>query len=342
MIDVNKYKLDDESYEEDSMIMSQSFKAKKTYEENLTNSNTLNDFKNTFKYDTKNINNKFPQNQNFEKEGNNTNLKKFNGNPKYLIDESSSKIYNENDTELNQTSHLKKQNLFLYQSNAQEDFIGSLPNQIEEKKLNKFNINNNFMDISNNNIDNNPFPDNFTKQNNLKFQNFKNFETDEKILELRNFNDNEENEFNNFNKNQNFHHVQIIDEDVENFKRKIDILAKNFKTDSLKDFMGIKRNLLLEQKNIIDSEKQKCDALVGAKTDQIEHLKDCLGKTKNFLSKEIEIKEKLSFLFCKYKINRKNNKMKADVFGEIKKYYIRKKINKKVNLFLKKLFFYFY
>ena len=76
-----------------------------------------------------------------------------------------------------------------------------------------------------------------------------------------------------------YHHVQIIDEDVENFKRRLDIMVKNFRTDSLNHFMSIKRNLLFEQKSIIESEKKKYDALLSSKSDIIEHLKDDLAKT---------------------------------------------------------------
>ena len=103
------------------------------------------------------------------------------------------------------------------------------------------------------------------------------------------------------NPTTNYHHVQIIDEDVENFRRRLDIMIKNFRTDTLKDFMTIKRNLLIEQKSVIESEKQKCDALLSSKGDLIEHLKDDLAKTQKMLNEQTIIKEKVTDVIFRQK-----------------------------------------
>jgi hypothetical protein len=129
-----------------------------------------------------------------------------------------------------------------------------------------------------------------------------------------------------------YHHMQIIDEDVENFKRRLDIMIKNFRTDTLKDFMGIKRHLLLEQKSIIDSERQKCEALLAAKTDQIEHLKENLSKAKMAINYENEIKEKMGVYLFKFKNSKYLTNLKTKVFiTGLKKYYLRQNKNNKVN-----------
>lgn len=70
------------------------------------------------------------------------------------------------------------------------------------------------------------------------------------------------------------HHPQMIDEDVETFTQKLDTLILTFRTGSLKEFMKIKRNVLTEQSNKIDSEKNRCSALLSAKQDELEKLKD--------------------------------------------------------------------
>lgn len=135
-------------------------------------------------------------------------------------------------------------------------------------------------------------------------------------------------------KMENYHHVQIIDEDVENFKRRLDITLKNFRTDTLKDFMSIKRHLLVEQKAVIDSEKQKCDAQIGAKTDQIEHLKESLAKTKNALTKESEVKERMASHLYKIKNGKYVTKLKSMAFVKcLKKFYLQKKKNKLVSIY---------
>jgi hypothetical protein len=133
------------------------------------------------------------------------------------------------------------------------------------------------------------------------------------------------------NSKEGYHHMQIIDEDVENFKRRLDIMVKNFRTDTLKDFMGIKRHLLLEQKSIIDSERQKCEALLAAKTDQIEHLKENLSKAKMAINYENEIKEKMGAYLLKIKNSKYLTHLKTKVFiTGLKRYYLRQKKNKKV------------
>ena len=125
--------------------------------------------------------------------------------------------------------------------------------------------------------------------------------------------------------------MQIIDEDVENFKRRLDIMIKNFRTDTLKDFLGIKRHLLIEQKSIIESERQKCEALLAAKTDQIEHLKENLSKAKIAINYENEIKERMGNYLLKLKNSKYLKNLKSKVFIEgLKKYYQRKKKNSKV------------
>ncbi len=112
---------------------------------------------------------------------------------------------------------------------------------------------------------------------------------------------------------------------MENFKRKLDILVTNFRTDTLKEFMGIKRNLLIEQRSVIESEKQKCDALVYAKVDEVEHLKDNLAKVKYGLNKQNEINDKMSSYILKMKQSLKEKLLKNDTFKKMKNYYLRKK-----------------
>jgi len=126
-----------------------------------------------------------------------------------------------------------------------------------------------------------------------------------------------------------YHHVQVIDEDVENFKRRLDIMVKNFRTDTLKDFMAIKRNLLIEQKTCIENEKQKCDALLSSKSDLIEHLKDDLAKTQKSLNSQIIIKEKLVEILFKKNHDKILNNLKSLAFhGVLLKYHNKKKVKK--------------
>ena len=344
MIDVNKYKLDSDSNDED-LNDSQTFKANKAKNkisiDNIYNNNYKRN--NLELIEKKNVKD---QNTNEDQEREGINKYPNNKAYKYLVDDSTSKIHNENDQELNNINfinNLSKKN-FLAQSTNEDNFaIYNDKNTLGKKENNDFN---NFNNNGNNIIKKNKIYDNISNDqylDDLNLQNSKqqnnnqifinkknNNEYADKTLDLHNLNNSKDNDEDFFNKKDNFHHVQIIDEDVENFKRKIDILVKNFKTDSMKDFMSIKRHLLIEQKNTIESEKQKCDSLVGAKTDQIEHLKENLNRTRNALNKEIEIKEKLSLHFYNYRANKKNQILKNGIFGAIKDHFIRKKNNKRV------------
>jgi len=338
MIDVNKYKLDDDSNDEESLNISKIFKTNKENKNNIDNVYNNNYKRNNLElieknnYNTQNLNEEQAKDRNIKY----TNNKTY----KYLVDDSTSKIHNENDLELNNKNYMNNVNQrnFLAQSTNEDNLV--FPNErntFGRSEINEININNknNFKrNIDKLHTSNDEFLENLEFQNNKQHINanknkIKN-DFEEKSLDLQNLNNSKNDDEDFLNRNANFHHVQIIDEDVENFKRKIDILLKNFKTDSLKDFMSIKRHLLIEQKNAIEAEKQKCDSVVGAKTDQIEHLKENLEKTRNALNKELEIKEKLSMHFYNYRNNKKNQNLKKNIFGAIKNHFIKKKNNKRV------------
>jgi hypothetical protein len=106
-------------------------------------------------------------------------------------------------------------------------------------------------------------------------------------------------------------------------------MVKNFRTDTLKDFMAIKRNLLIEQKTCIENEKQKCEALLSSKGDLIEHLKDDLAKTQKALNNQIIIKEKLVEILFKKNHDKILKKYKSLAFHNVlMKYHLKKKSKK--------------
>ena len=228
------------------------------------------------------------------------------------------------------------------------------------QKINNINNNKNLFNNQNQNIKTENSDINFENSEihpDIANTNFQNIQNTEKNLEeidltnpINNTNENENeneninlNDINNENYNDNdndnaYHHVQIIDEDVENFKRRLDIMVKNFRTDTLKDFMAIKRNLLIEQKTCIENEKQKCEALLSSKGDLIEHLKDDLAKAQKSLNNQIIIKEKLVEILFKKNHDKILKKQKSLAFhGVLMKYHNKKKIKKdKIKLCRKK------
>jgi hypothetical protein len=66
----------------------------------------------------------------------------------------------------------------------------------------------------------------------------------------------------------------VIDQDVEEFTLKLDSMIASFRNQSVKEFLGMKRAILHEQITTIEAEKKRCNALLSAKQDEIEHLKE--------------------------------------------------------------------
>ena len=243
------------------------------------------------------------------------------------------------------SSNIQQKNVNIISNSNQPKTINVSQPKIQIPELNKNSINSNKNKISNKPI----IQQNFNNNNvnvNVGNKNILNSEPKEEALnqiiqnntehnlEEINFsnendlNDNNDNELNDNNENA-YHHIQIIDEDVENFKRRLDIMVKNFRTDTLKDFMAIKRNLLIEQKACIENEKQKCDALLSSKGDLIEHLKDDLAKTQKSLNNQIIIKEKLVEILYKKNHDKILKRYKSLAFnGVLMKYHLKKKSKK--------------
>jgi centrosomal protein POC5 len=68
----------------------------------------------------------------------------------------------------------------------------------------------------------------------------------------------------------------MIDQDVEDFTIRLDSLVSTFRNESVKEFLAMKRAVLHDQLTTIDTEKKRCNALLCAKQDEIEHLKEKL------------------------------------------------------------------
>jgi len=75
------------------------------------------------------------------------------------------------------------------------------------------------------------------------------------------------------------HSLQMVDEDVTVFTNKLDSLITSFRTESLKEFIKMKRNILVEQAQRIDTARKNCDALLSSKQDELERVKDELTIT---------------------------------------------------------------
>ena len=261
-----------------------------------------------------------------------SNKKPLNQNSIFIKSEMTSKINNNNNilnmnninnnfkslnnVNMNNLSNKEAKTLYSIQDKNLNNInnINNNPMMNSEMNFTNLEINEDITDIAGQNVEENLIGNGIDEIKN----------TDKDLDQENNDNLNDNNDMDNA-----YHHVQVIDEDVENFKRRLDIMVKNFRTDTLKDFMAIKRNLLIEQKTCIENEKQKCDALLSSKSDLIEHLKDDLAKTQKSLNSQIIIKEKLVEILFKKNHDKILKNLKSLAFhGVFLKYHNKKKVKK--------------
>ena len=241
-------------------------------------------------------------------------IKKYKIEDESLDDQMDNYLYSQN----SYSSNNPQKNVNIISNNSQPKTINVSQPKIQISELNS-NIN-----AKNNTINKTKNFNNSEQKEEILEQNIQNIENNLEEINLTN-----ENDINNTDIDNAYHHVQIIDEDVENFKRRLDIMVKNFRTDTLKDFMAIKRNLLIEQKTCIENEKQKCEALLSSKGDLIEHLKDDLAKTQKALNNQIIIKEKLVEILFKKNHDKIIKRYKSLAFNSVlMKYHLKKKEKK--------------
>ncbi|CAG9329660.1 unnamed protein product [Blepharisma stoltei] len=91
-----------------------------------------------------------------------------------------------------------------------------------------------------------------------------------------------------------YHHPQIIDQDVENFTTRLDSMIGNFRNETIKEFLSVKRQILHEQITTIESERKRCNALMGSKQDELEHLKEQLAESQKLNNTYTNQKEALA------------------------------------------------
>ena len=330
---IQKYKIEDESLDDqtDNYIYSQN-----NYANSIITKNNNNISKTS---QNKTIKVSQPKIQ-ISDLGVSSNKKSLHQNSNFVKSENIQKINNTNSIPIiNNINNNFKLSANINMNNSHKNDPPIISSIKDKTNLNMNNINNNLMNNSEINFTNSLINEDIT---NIAGHNIEDNQLNNELGEIKNTdinlsqenNDNiNENENLNIDNNDNndnaYHHVQVIDEDVENFKRRLDIMVKNFRTDTLKDFMAIKRNLLIEQKTCIENEKQKCDALLSSKSDLIEHLKDDLAKTQKDLNNQIIIKEKLvEKLFVKNHDKILKNLKSLAFHGVLLKYHNKKKVKK--------------
>lgn len=117
-----------------------------------------------------------------------------------------------------------------------------------------------------------------------------------------------------------YHQLQVIDEDAEHFKAKLDNLINNFRSETLSEFMSIKRSLLEEQTDAIESETRKYSKLLENRTNELDRTKEALAKK----IKELERAEVITHVVADWsgvaRTKRRNVLLLSKCFNGFKNY----------------------
>lgn len=65
------------------------------------------------------------------------------------------------------------------------------------------------------------------------------------------------------------HNLHVLDEDIENFKIKIEDLVNKFKNDTINEFITMKRAVLKDQQDAIESETQKYTRILESRNNEV-------------------------------------------------------------------------
>lgn len=130
---------------------------------------------------------------------------------------------------------------------------------------------------------------------------------------------------------------QLIDQDVEDFTTKLDILVAQFRNESVREFLTMKRSILHEQITTIDGERKRCNAQLGLKQDELEHMKEELACTVSMKNAYDSQRWALAGLVGKGKVQGLGVKCKANAFGGWVKYHMECKQKAKMGKIVKLL-----
>ena len=123
----------------------------------------------------------------------------------------------------------------------------------------------------------------------------------------------------------------LIDEDVEQFQKRLDTMMINFRSETLGEFMRTKKQVLHEQANCIETEKRRSNAMLSVKQNEIETLKESLGN-KSKEADELRLRcEILAIWAGKSKTLTKLRVRQMKAFSALKTYLHWKKYKKMVS-----------
>jgi hypothetical protein len=110
--------------------------------------------------------------------------------------------------------------------------------------------------------------------------------------------------------------INSVENEMDAFKKRLDLHLENFRSDAVNDLIFIKRNIMTEQKTMIDVEKRKTMELGSVKANQIDTLKYSLQQANSEIDKCDMIKEIMAQYIWQLKNQMKEEKMKSTILKQ--------------------------
>ncbi|CAD8197894.1 unnamed protein product [Paramecium pentaurelia] len=146
-----------------------------------------------------------------------------------------------------------------------------------------------------------------------------------------NFVPNNEEAKKNVSKSRN-HAPQIIDEDTEQFKIRLEHILNVFKTEATSEFMTMKRSMLEDQKQTIKQDTEKYLQMYELKNNELQQTKEQLAEQMRICNQITERSEKIAQYCGKMKNTKRRLYILSNVLNSLKQYTkqsIKKKNNQK-------------
>ncbi|CAD8203362.1 unnamed protein product [Paramecium octaurelia] len=128
------------------------------------------------------------------------------------------------------------------------------------------------------------------------------------------------------------HAPQIIDEDTEQFKIRLEHILNVFKTEATSEFMAMKRSMLEDQKQTIKQDTEKYLQMYELKNNELSQTKEQLAEQMRICNQITERSEKIALYCGKMKNTKRRQQVLSNVLKGLKmyaKYSLKKKNNQK-------------
>ncbi|CAD8192834.1 unnamed protein product [Paramecium pentaurelia] len=125
------------------------------------------------------------------------------------------------------------------------------------------------------------------------------------------------------------HAPQIIDEDTEQFKIRLEHILNVFKTEATSEFMTMKRSMLEDQKQTIKQDTEKYLQMYELKNNELQQIKEQLAEQMRICNQITERSEKMAQYCGKMKNTKRKLTVLSNVLKSLKMYakYSQKKKN---------------